>query len=837
MESETQSDASFDDISRYQAILFESIGAEQAGNVPLPEIISTTDVRQEANARSEDIFQCYDTLHKILQRHEATIQRRWLKKNRRQRVEVLNNAWPSMAGVHRPDFAALRRESEAQVAQGTKLLDSFMWPYINQEDLSTNNALPLLLNARGLHSPSHFAAADLQAMQLGIKSNAIVPIFLDKHIIILNGFVENDRKYGELICWSGNPTASMWMEKKKQFLAGDGLLILKAQARLLSFLVKCCRQILHDHPEASLTSDSVPILPDPQFNPNIETTGFESLRTMAAEAPYRVPAQLDLDGIASLLAARTSAAEDHLWALREDPGYFTTTILDYKEHRLEIIKDLNGRDHPVLGRHRHNIFWARILGTVVIESYLCVELFAELSHQARALVSLQKRYAGDICPSRDLPEKLLEALLRFHHYLTQAVKGPLGVLRVSAVASPPLRRHFVRKPPADRDSPKVLVVAKLGKKGAVETELMWLLHMLWEKGDASFFDEMPLFVDELERMIESERGAQELITSYLSKVIGDISIISQCLNQLALYQPWARTWESDLEERQEKLKQEYEERTEPWVQMHLALKDLFPQTIDANEAIRLGDPTGNKIVYPIGKRRNKKNVEDLRQSERRLDAFWVEIDKAMAAKVSRFRGTAVQALLDSEWRILQRTGEWEEPENQHQQSQSTLHTHYEPIPSVYSNTHPGGSSEDISQPQKIKVKTRGTPRPLSTQALDVEALQQEDDRSDVQPTFSVDARAYNVFQTLFFDPAVTTTPGEVPWSHFLHAMSAAGFTAMKLYGSVWQFQPTNLNVERSIQFHEPHPRGKLPFTTARRYGRRLNRAYGWEGKMFVPINK
>ncbi|ROV86853.1 hypothetical protein VMCG_10877 [Cytospora schulzeri] len=68
---------------------------------------------------------------------------------------------------------------------------------------------------------------------------------------------------------------------------------------------------------------------------------------------------------------------------------------------------------------------------------------------------------------------------------------------------------------------------------------------------------------------------------------------------------------------------------------------------------------------------------------------------------------------------------------------------------------------------------------------------------------------------------------------FLHALTCTGFTAEKLYGSVWQFRPTALDVERSIQFHQPHPRGKIPLRIARRHGRRLNRAYGWFGGMFV----
>jgi hypothetical protein len=71
---------------------------------------------------------------------------------------------------------------------------------------------------------------------------------------------------------------------------------------------------------------------------------------------------------------------------------------------------------------------------------------------------------------------------------------------------------------------------------------------------------------------------------------------------------------------------------------------------------------------------------------------------------------------------------------------------------------------------------------------------------------------------------------------FLHAMASTGFVGQKLYGSVWHFQPTRLDVERSIQFHEPHPKGKIPFRAARHNGRRLSRAYGWHGGMFVPID-
>jgi len=68
-------------------------------------------------------------------------------------------------------------------------------------------------------------------------------------------------------------------------------------------------------------------------------------------------------------------------------------------------------------------------------------------------------------------------------------------------------------------------------------------------------------------------------------------------------------------------------------------------------------------------------------------------------------------------------------------------------------------------------------------------------------------------------------------------MVDVGFSAQKLYGSVWHLSPTpSLRLDRSIQFHEPHggdTDGKIGPRQARRMGSRMNRAFGWDGDMFV----
>ncbi|KAJ5794323.1 hypothetical protein N7457_000922 [Penicillium paradoxum] len=818
------------------ASFFKALGAGGPGALPMPKLKSPADVRQEAAARSRNISTVYQTLCDILERHEASIRKRWSKKTRQQRLKILLNAWPNMPAMHRPDFEAFRNESASARGRGTKYRDSFMWPYINQEDLLNTKTLPLLLNARGRHHPSHFAAADIAAMHMGLVTHAIVPIFLNKHIMILNGVTENTTEYGTLVAWSDHPDVFDWMVKQKQFIPGEGLVILEVQERLLSFLLECCTQLLHDIPKTSLISDSYPILPEPDLKPESEISGFKSLGVMAAEAPYRVPEKLDLGLVESLLAARASAAEDHLWALREDPQYFSKAVLEAKDHRQENMKDLDGNDHPVFSHGRSEVLWARVVGSVVADAYLELELFSELSSQAKKLVSLQRKYASDISPERDLPQEYLDALLRFRHYLNQGAKGPLLQLKLGAPASPPLRRMFVREPPPNSHTPKIVTVSKPGLKlNNIEKQLMWLLSTLWEDGQLLFLVSMSGVVDELERLLQSELQARELLSSFTNAVIGDLSIISQCLNQLNLYHPWAQSFENDLLDRDDQLKQDYAERTQGWARILAVLHE----TSMPNRVVNLGNPTGGKFAYPVEKRRTIENVAALRSAERHLDDFWAAVDQVMVAKAGDLSGTAVRNVL-SQPRTLQRTREWVEPTKpapaapaRGKEAEVDLYSIYEPLSRFYTDIPT--KKLDVAQP-KTKVKTRGTPQASAVPITEAERLLRSNP-TDQQPTFSVDGRALKVFKTIFFNPTMTSTPGEVPWNDFLHAMASVGFKAMKLYGSVWQFQPTNLDVERNIQFHEPHPRGKLPFRVARLYGRRLNRAYGWFGGMFSLAKK
>ncbi|KAM3541693.1 hypothetical protein ARSEF1564_005382 [Beauveria bassiana] len=690
--------------------------------------------------------------------------------------------------------------------------------------------MPLLLNSRGRHPPPAFAAADNESVHLGLVSKALVPIFLNEHTMVLHGATTADG-YGKLIAWDDPEDAFERLTTRKQFLPGEGLLVLEVQARIMKLLVDCCHQILHEISAADMIGDAYAIQPEPPLKTDNDASGFASLAVMAAEAPFRLPERLDLARLESLLEAKMLAVEDHAWALREDPAYFAHEFLEVRDHRQEMLKDTQGCVHPITNRLREHRLWTRITSTILIDSYMSLETFTELHRQAQQLRILQTKYAGEISPQNDLPEEYMTALLRFRYFLEKTAKSPLERLKTAVAASPPMHKFFARVPPTDVDSTKLQIVQKAGVKVTEpEGHLIWLLQTLWDDGCNLFLVGLPRVMDELERLMQSSPEADRLISEHVLKILGDLSIMAQCCRQLELYQPWAQTFEMASANHVETFKAEHMQWGKPYAQIVDAIKEQ-----NMISAGRLAEPSGGKFAYPSHKRRTRETVEALRKAEGNLDAVWAKIDENLRDKVPEIGQSAVYSFLST--RMLRRTAEWVEPATPTADIKimdPNLDTLNRPLSNLFLGSSPDQRQALMAQP-KVKTKTKGVPSAASAAlaAPDVS----ETKNSDPQPTFHVDARTLKVFRTIFFNPDVTSTPGSVLWNDFLHAMVSTGFRAEKQYGSVWQFSPTSLGVERSIHFHEPHPKGKVPFEVARHHGRRLTRAYGWNGDMFVLKDK
>jgi hypothetical protein len=798
---------------------------DSVGNLPKPSSFPTAaEVRNEARERAKKIFDDWTLINRIVECHEATIRKRWLKKTRGQRKTILLTSWPDMSLSHRPDIAAFIRESQRRP---TKFKEAYLWPHINQEDLLKPKLFLIFLNARARNFPSVFASADDESVRFGITARKLSPAFLHKHTMMFTGR-NTPETYGELLAWDEHEDASSWLYSQRGVHPGYGLQILETQRRVYGFLLECCLLILQDM-DMSRESlfDSTPIQPEPP-SLSIAEPGVNSLAAVAAEAPYRLPASIDLARLQSLVAARRLAMEDHVWSLREDPSYFAEVLSDTKEHRQELLPDIRGRAHSLLRPYPGRRFWDRVAGNVIAEAYSSLAIWDDIHSQIGNLKLVKQKYADQISYENDLPSELLEAFLTLNFSLERYVKGPILRLKTAVPPSPPLRAYFERLP-EDGDPNIIRVEEKMGKpKDKTYGRVMWIFQTLWDDQQRHLAG-LHTLMDEMERLVENETRARELLSARVVSTIADLSALSECQHQIALYQPWASTFETEAADRGDDLQADYVKRTSLRRELDTALKQIT--------LADLADPSDGRFFYPVDKRRTRENTEAMQKAERRLDKFWEMLDKQLMRKADLSQHEAFRRLLSAP-RILRRTPNWVEPDPAVRPEDGRGDTADElcrPFSQLYSELeHRTQSTVDSGNvvPPKAKIKTRGAPLTTQPSVEEPPALAEQGDIPDIQPTFTVDKRALKVFSTLFYKPSRASQPGEVPWNDFLHAMRATGFAVEKLYGSVWQFTPSTLDVERSIQFHEPHPSGKIAFRMARRFGRRLWRAYGWNGDIF-----
>ncbi|KAM7216724.1 hypothetical protein V8F06_007834 [Rhypophila decipiens] len=141
------------------------------------EHVSLDDARRQTEPMRAKILELYGTLGDIVARHEATIQKRWAKKTRGERLLILLRAWPDMPRKHRPDFNAFKDEHGlVNKAKRPQWRAKTLCPTLNQEDLLKPRTLPLLLNSRDRNHPSVFAGTDRMEMTIGLRTFALVQV-------------------------------------------------------------------------------------------------------------------------------------------------------------------------------------------------------------------------------------------------------------------------------------------------------------------------------------------------------------------------------------------------------------------------------------------------------------------------------------------------------------------------------------------------------------------------------------------------------------------------------------------------------------------------------------
>ncbi|TVY81496.1 hypothetical protein LSUE1_G004095 [Lachnellula suecica] len=781
------------------------------------------EVQQRARSGSEKVLHDWNLLRRIVERHSDVLEKRWAKKTRKKQKEILLQAWPNMAATHRPDYEAYRQENTGVHFRGlSRFQNAYKWPYINQQDLSSRS-LVVFINSRGRNPPSVFARADLDATRLGTVGHFIEePAFLQGFTMFMDG--ETVDAYGRLVSWDEDPKAADLLFSQRQFAPGDGLRVFELQERIYPFLIKCCELILHDLVESgSLFNGQVSavseiptttkLLPVESPAPAAITEILPSLASISAEAPYRLPASLNLDRLRGILAARLSAAEDHLWELREDPGYFADTVLDWSEHRNDKLLDTNGNPHPT-GPHTTE-FWERVVRNVIGDAHSGYEGWSLLHRQVNRLIALKEKYENEISYEKQLPQEYLIAILKFKQLVEISCESPMHFLK-NIQSSPALRHYFTRAP--QQPGTINMYIKPINELDPHFHKPWGLLLILWDEQQRELFG-ISNVIDAFEQIMQDPTEKKNL-SPYMSDWFADLSILTRALHEIEIYQPWAATFEDENKKNQREILKICEEAT-------FQIRYIDHMDTVMSGITHLAMPHDRKFYYPVDKKRTKQTTDAMISAEQNLDLFWSRFD----ANWKRLAKRDIESCMGDHtprqrgWK-KQRTAPWVEPIKEakpaaHQEQR-------EPKPWTDSK------EEKTPTKTKQKIKTKGADQATDTSSITTSTPTPQ---PDTQPTFKVDKTSLKVFSMLFFTPGQTAMPGEIPWIDFLRAMGSTGFAAQKLYGSIWQFTPAALDVERSIQFHEPHPAVKVRFAVARRMGRRSKRPKDPNAYMDIEYKK
>ncbi|KAI1617156.1 hypothetical protein EDD36DRAFT_155100 [Exophiala viscosa] len=798
-------------LEEYQALEQAPLKLREKGPLysKLPWTLMTlAEAEKNVKEYNDTISDSWAQLHRILERREAALRKRWLKKTKEQRTTILLAAWPGMPKVHRPDFQAILKHNSVRGTSSSRaIIDTalFKWPFINLEDLLYGKTLLLFLNSRGRNSPEVFAHTDMASTRPGRGMMYLRVVGLAGFILMITGNVSQGT-YGRILPVQPSEHNSIW-----HFDAGDGLLLLEIQAGILTFLLRCCHQIFHDISPEEISSTTLSVQPQPEPLAT-NSMSYLQMTEAAAEAPYKAPTNLDTNRLVHLIEARRMAAEEHVLDLREDPGYVATIVADVALHLKE--KEIldTGRTDP----SHAPMYWMQALWHTVDEAYLLLTFWDTLYQVASKLHTSAGGSLAELDPTKPLPPDQLILFSELASTTQSLMSSFLGALGMRVTTSPDIQRHLSKaKNAATQDKGKLLQLLRF------EADQSWLLFSLMfhqkYKHDLSAIG-IETVVDELQRIFDKDTQQRDRLTATTLMTFSDLALITHIVKETASFSTWTLRFRSEMGS-----VSKVSPSTEDGDLIRKTLSPLTnPQSTDFL-LVGLFAPTAKELYYPSEKARTESNVKAMRTAEKNLDEFWARVDNLF----QRDHGETLHHIflrLSRSSRKVQRTPPW-----QARGSPSTaIAVSTPPDLSHLAIADEKGTPPVIQRP-RTKVKTRGSPLPLQANAPQAPA---EPNDAEIPTVNNLSKRALKVFRTMFHTSS-NDGQGEVDWKDFLHAMTAMGFAAEKLYGSVWHFTPAEAVGGRSINVHEPHPTGKISFYTARRIGGRLGRTYGWTGEMFA----
>ncbi|KAG8528670.1 uncharacterized protein KY384_006357 [Bacidia gigantensis] len=790
------------------------------------DTITPQELQSQIKALVCSIFDDWEDLRKYVHQHGLKLEKRWSGKNSDKRKKILLNAFgPEISNNHRPDLDALKEMQYDFHIEKTSMLpkrkevpsktlmpsfgdqqliaseDAMMLPQINLEDLVKRETLLLLMDARSQAAPSRFVLEDRETMKIGKQLKSLKDEQLSGVLISLIG-QETRSTYGTMLPFQALSSGSQTL-----IMPGDALLVLKSQARLLGFLINCCRTILHDQILEETMSPPIPM----NIKPMIDDEEPEDLALRLLFAPYRLPKASDFARIQTLVSAKCAELQDHLWALHEDPGYVYEVLQECSDCQYESLAWTGSGINPLLSQQGH---WNEVITQVLRFAYIHSTSWVSLRDDLQQLEILSQYHSDQIKSGQDMPKEY-EDLLGSIQYRFADKEANFSKALLSIIAAARAFRHSFSFQRSNTKGAQWRLTTVFDKRD----HLWWLLSNLSNPDSVKFWI-LPDLINEVERLTSTDPNERERLSPQLARWYSELSVVTELACHLCRL-PGGSGFLSSAATRIAATKSQ--ERSRPI----MAVRQLLSQDMG------VADYGANmtRFPYPAEKKRNTATSLQMRAAEQNLDLFWQKIDSHFLKHTGRTLHE--QAPLHSiiEPRQLRRTPVWKEPEFRRPRPQRKADE--DPLQALAmlelrTERTMNGTSQPIAR-EKLKARalTVGEMPPEISKATEPPT------QEAAIPRVKLNKRGLQAFATLFYIQHGESLARELRWTEFLFAMTAAGFSNQKLYGSAWLFERNEGNPRKSIIFHEPHKDPKIPRNICRRMAGRLERAFGWTRNVFV----
>ena len=804
-------------------------------NLAQPEVISYKQAHIKSLQYTRDIFTAQRRLVAILDTHQATLAKRWLKKSTAQKIKVLRTAWPEIPASHRPDLkAAGDLKTSTEKAESTNP-DYFLLGSLNFENLSKPQHLLNFVESRARNPPCIFARQDADSTHFGNEMLVLKVDYLPSYTMLLIG-QDTEATYGRMIAFKIGDEAFEKLDSGIGFQPGEGLQVLEVQQRKMHFLVKCVETILQGqisvdgpvHCEPSLCEDSFPV-PNPDW-PSISQTMEDS--------QYNVPERFDIGRIRSIIEAKRNQVEDHLWALREEPAYFQQVVEEWSQHRYERIIDSDGCYDPEIGGSK---FWHNVLVLVITEAYEMVVFWSSLWNEVRRFEELIAVKGLPQQPDELIEPPLLHFLTWLDFTIDNLIKGPIGLFKVGLVTAPNLRCGFERKWRSKEGKDFSIGIKNTTSNN--NDRLLRLAEILIDEKLRHPFG-VENICDEIDRELRSDEETRRRLSPWMAHVLSDLSLYVELKRQLAILNPLTRMQDSP---------EQCEDQTgfPQWARLLKGIHDTMALNQDL---ATLGLPL-TLYRHPSSELQDRVANAVIQKGEVLLDRFWLEFDWYCVQKVGCRLQQALRDILDADQQP-ERTPDWLEPPPEAESDDSEEEWKWLPPFHRGCEANDGDAAEgdrDASNDGRFHDDITGSDQAsldgssimwndqydsddgVSTTSTLIDQTDQArtlSQSTQPAPTFQVTKRKYKVFTMLFHPSDAADVPPNLSWSDFVSAMAGIGLSPKRLHGSGWLFTPDGDTFGQGVVFHEPWPGKEIPFHMAKTMGRTLQRLYGLDGSSF-----